>query len=339
MSNTDPVERLYGIVNRNGRQHVLDVLTGSVEDTDVAEQLDTIVDEIGQDRTEQLLGVGDLPWVTLWVTNRSSDLSDKRQELVNRLKDLWDDGKIASFSTNRVPPTVRREGPHTRRDHVERHRQFRRWARQHGLTLSAFDRTDDAVKFPGTFLTVRNVHYRTYSLPTEDRDPTGLVAVFPCFDGTTRYTVRSYLEALDEGQHWRSRTAQMGITTPDYGDHGSIKARLAQSPTDTVGPNWTTVDDEEYVGYTTVGGSGRLDLLFKHVEEERYLLVEVKPDPDDVDTAFGQVGRYRHQFLADSGIPSLGVDDVEVAIAAPEFREPHRELADEWDVRLITVNP
>lgn len=338
MSDTDPVERLYELMNRNGRQHVLDILRGDSEDPNVTDELDTIVEKLDRDRVEQLLGADGLPWLTLWVTNQLSELSDEQRALMDLLDDLWNDGKIASFDTSRVPPRLRREGPHTRPDHVERHRQFHRWAGRQGLKLPGFNSNDDFVEFPDMFLTVRNVSHGKYSLQTEDRDPTGLVAVFPCFDGTTRYTVRSYLEALDEGQHWRTRTRQMGITTPDYGDHGSIKARLAQSPADTVGESWRTADDEEYVGQTTVGGSGRVDLLFEHTEVERYLLVEVKSDPDRVDAAFGQVGRYRHQFLADSGIPDLGVDDIELAIAAPEFYEPHRELADEWNVRLIDVD-
>ena len=86
------------------------------------------------------------------------------------------------------------------------------------------------------------------------------------------------------------------------------------------------------------GDSGRIDLVFKSETDERYLLVEVKPDKDGVDSAFGQVGRYKHQFLANTSLPHLSTTDIRLAIAAPDVYDAHQRIAKEWDIELIQVN-
>lgn len=48
-----------------------------------------------------------------------------------------------------------------------------------------------------------------------------------------------------------------------------------------------------------------------------FLLVEVKPDRDAVDAAFGQVFRYRHQFLRDRTLPGSTL-----AMSASRLRPP-----------------
>lgn len=326
---------LYHLRNHRGADQLIQALE---EDTSPPSELNEIVEQIGESCVRQLLGADGEPWLSFWTTSQEENWSEKQSRLYEQIVELWEDGVIADFDYNRIPPRIETDPREGWEDYVEQHRQLRRWARFNDLEVRGFRREDGYVEFPETFLTVRNVYHRLYTLPTEDQDPTGLLGVFPCFDGRTQYTVESYLGSLSEGEGWRNRIEQMGITTPDHGEHGSIKAELAQDPGRTVGEKWTLVEDEESVGYTSASGTGRADLLFEHDETDRYLIVEIKPRSGSVDKAFGQVGRYRHQFLADHADLDLSVEDVEIAIAAPEFRDAHEALADEWGVRLVNVN-
>lgn len=158
--------------------------------------------------------------------------------------------------------------------------------------------------------------------------------MFPCSDEKTEYGIDHYLNALEEGIDWEELDSTAKLTTPDYGAHGAIKAHLKTNLSSIVGDEWAEAEDEYAVESER---RGQIDLLCRHEDGRRYLLIEVKPEKDKIDRAFGQILRYKHQFIADRNIPDLDPDKIELAIAAPAFYGFHSEAAEEVGIRLITV--
>ena len=95
--------------------------------------------------------------------------------------------------------------------------------------------------------------------------------------------------------------------------------------------------DEDPVGDKFAEDRGYIDLAFQHKSENRHLLVEVKPEKDLLDKAIGQIYRYKYKFLQESNLPHVTADDIELAIAAPEFHDTHVQAAEELGIDLIQV--
>lgn len=264
----------------------------------------------------------------------AEELRERKEEVVNRLETLEDEGMIEQYDVfekepKRVSTSYRNATTGYQKAAVERYDEFQRWATRHGFTLQPFfderplsPRTEDSVFFPDMYLVAR-----------EERK---LQGVFPCSDGETEYSIGYYLSALEEGRDWEHYDSAASLTTPDYGAHGAIKAHIKENLSSVAGEEWVEAEDEYAVESER---RGQIDLLCRHEDRRRYLLIEVKPkkDKDEIDKAFGQILRYKYQFIADRNIPDLTPDEIELAIAAPEFYDFHHEAAKQVGIRLITV--
>jgi len=161
---------------------------------------------------------------------------------------------------------------------------------------------------------------------------------FPCSDGKHEYTVEHLLNSLKENEdweNWEDKPSELSYKDPSR-IHGAIKSEVNSRSEKHLGEEWQYSDDEYTVGSRESGG--KIDLVFKHESETRYNLVEVKPskDTEKIDRVFGQLFRYKHAFVDDK--VSVGLDDVEITIAAPDFHYSHEEAADELGINLVPTD-
>lgn len=340
MKREEAIETISREWEHSGVEKIVAALQGDPPPDAPDGELGPAIDVLGEDRVRQLLGLDGELWYTVYSIRGSEDAREKRDEVVDRLDALWDDGKIADYDTQTVPSRTKPGQLHTDAQLEEAFRAYNGWAARHDLTLDPFFRTEkggDEYVFPDVFLVVRSQRGRLYSLPTSDRDTSGLVGVFPCADGATQYSVADYLSAVEAGVDWREWTESEAPSSPDWGAHGAIKGRLFEDPGETVGEEWVVPSDEVWVTGSSEDDVGQVDIVFEHESKSEYLLVEIKPERSKVDSAFGQIGRYKYQFLANSDLPHLSPEDVHLTIAAPDFHDSHRRVAEEWGVELVEV--
>lgn len=267
-------------------------------------------------------------------SEKTEEIKERRDAVIKRMEQLEANGKIADCDVfNKAWDRMIGSGHRDNRGGgmkfaVDKYDEFNRWATRNHLSIrphfNQVDTLGGMIRFPDLCLAAY--------------EGSNVRGVFPCSDETTVYSIEDYLDAMKAGEDWRDWKQANPSITPDWGLHGDIKLNLIYNTNETVGEEWEFVVDE----YSVQSGSyqeewGRIDLVFQHTSQERYLLVEVKPDKDEVDTAFGQALRYRYQFLGDRTIPDLGPSDIELGIAAPKFYESHQKAADEVGIRLIPV--
>lgn len=332
------IQTVYKARNFHGTEGVVAAVERG-DEGNLFEGLDQAVKVLGESRTRQVLGLKGGYWITLYTTQDTPETEQRQESVIARLQDLWEEGKIAAYSGRSAPKHARADGHNDHRHWMEAFHQYRAWAGRHQLNLEPFFTTRDnreRAVFPDLFLVARSQAGRLYKLPSGDRDTSVLEAVFPCSDGEQHYVIEDYLDSVETETHWLEKRESEGPTIPDSGTHGAIKGRLFRNPGETVGEEWTLPSDE-YPVELSEEDRGWVDIVFQHRSEKQYMLVEVKPDADKVDDAFGQVGRYKHQFVESNALPHLTADQVHVAIAAPEFHDSHRRLAEEWGVNLIEV--
>jgi hypothetical protein len=254
---------------------------------------------------------------------REPEISDEAMERWERLEnkpaaleydEKIDDGEKETFWNRSIPERKYKDDVRISR--------WRRWARNRGFEIPLKKLSgNDRLVLPEIFLTLN-----------EDGQLKGF---FPCSDGETGYSVEWILNCLEEGRDWEKwEDNPSTLSTKDPSRvHGAIKSHIKNNPEELLGEGWRYSEDEYVVG--GFGGGGQIDLIFKHESETRYNLVEVKPskETEKVDRAFGQLFRYRHSFVNDK--ISVGVGDVELTIAAPDFHDSHREAAEELGISLV----
>lgn len=255
------------------------------------------------------------------------------ETLEDELADLEDSDKIESYWVMTTPSGVPRVDDPTRggmgRSMTKRYEEYRSWESREGLQLGAGfrERTTGTnyIEFPELFLEVRK--------KSEVR------GVFPCcerVDGDLyEYSIENYLEALKTEEDWRTHRPEKP-TRLSHTEHDAIQVYLKKHMEE-INPDWAYFGMEYSLENTQrTTRNARVDLVFKHKHEsERYLLVEVKPDQESVDEAFGQVLRYRHAFCDIHSTPNLDPDQIELAIAAPEIGEYHKQAASELGIGII----
>lgn len=264
--------------------------------------------------------------------DKTEEMQERRDSIVDRMEELEADGKIAEFEVfdkawdRLISLEHRNNRGGFMKLALDRYDEFTRWATRNSLSLrprfNEVDTLGGMIRFPDACLAAY--------------EGTNVRGVFPCSDEKTVYEIEDYLSALEADKNWRDWKQANPAITPEFGAHGDIKLHLIYNTDDTVGEDWEFVVDE----YAVQSGRyeeehGRIDLVFKHTTNREFLLVEVKPDREKADAAFGQVLRYRYQFLGDQTLPGLDSGDVQLAIAAPEFYESHQKAADEIGIRLI----
>ena len=282
------------------------------------------------------------PRVELFVRNifepdepeRAKTVQTHRNKIVNKLKQLEISGKISEYELHDkawdhlISSGHRKAAGGHSKGALERYDEFSTWAAMSGFSIQPYFNEDETlegyVRFPDLCLAV----YEGFNVRS----------VFPCSDETTVYSIEDYLDSVEEGVDWKIWTQDHDSITPDWGPHGDVKFPLIYDSSTYLGDEWEFVEDEYHVtSGEFIEEQGQIDIVFKHQTEERYLLVEVKPDRDLVDKAFGQALRYRYQFLSDRSNPALGLDEVDLAIAAPGFHEYHEKAAEEVGIRLLYI--
>lgn len=267
------------------------------------------------------------------MPDRYTEVTTEFARLEDRIEELEQAGKIAEYTAfakgwdHRVNLAHRNNaGGHAKRV-LEQFERCRSWAHRSEVSLEGFQeveiRGERYAEFPDLCLVAE-----------VDRTVTG---VFPCLDGTKRYSIDDYLDALAAGRDWRSWQPSTTLSTPDRGDHGAIKTQLIDSSESLLGPDWEFVADEYSVPMDSGEGYGHIDLVFTHEADTSFLLVEVKPGVDEIDQAFGQLLRYQEGFLQDRSLPYLSTDDIELAIASPHFAGVHKTAASRHDIRTVEV--
>lgn len=81
------------------------------------------------------------------------------------------------------------------------------------------------------------------------------------------------------------------------------------------------------------GEQGFIDLLFED-RKARWLLVEVKSGPDELDKAIGQVLRHRHLFARQNG---LSKDTIRIAVCSPFVPAHSRSICEESGIQWFEV--
>lgn len=264
-----------------------------------------------------------------------SDPKSRAEQLEDRLMPLQKRELVDSYRISPSPDGVQQQNDPTRggqaRSWTKRFNRYQQWARQTGVGLipefKQRELTHTRLEFPPLHLTVRS--------------STDLKGVFPCVEHDPaegiihRYTIDKYLNALEENRDWRTHRSS-NPRNLTHTTHDRIQAWLATTP-DYLFDEWHHIETEYSLSSTSLSDDdARVDLVFKQADEtERYLLIEVKPESDKVDKAFGQLLRYRYAFAEHHTTPDLEPDDVELAIATPEIGEYHERAAANLDITVI----
>lgn len=265
----------------------------------------------------------------------SDELKDRVNQLRTRMNELEQRDLIASYDIMTTTTGTPREDSQTRggvrRRYTELFDEYQKWARQHNLALGAgfYERESRTpyIEFPELYLVTR-----------AGLDIRG---VFPCVERPSEndvheYTITDYLTAVEKGNDWRTERPPTPRTF-ELTEHDMIQAHLKNNISEFVDESWKHFETEYSVIDTTSSKKeGRIDLVFRReINGEEYLLVEVKPGRDKIDKAFGQLLRYQYSFVEKHTTPNLETDQIELAIAAPNFYESHRKAADELGIYVI----
>lgn len=263
------------------------------------------------------------------------NLQTRLNHLEEKLKSLQERGTIDSYTKLVSLDSIRRENNPTRggqaRWGTERFDKYRQWARRTGVGLGPGFMEREVghtrLEFPSLYLIARSHREIKGVFPCVDRDPVK--------EEYHVYTITDYLEALEVGENWR--TARPSDPSQlVYTNHDRIQAWLAAAP-ERYFSEWDHFETEYSLSSAnSLHGDARVDLVFQQADgSERYLLVEVKPERDKVDKAFGQLLRYRHAFAEHHTTPGLRLKDIELAIATPEVDEYHERAASELGITVI----
>jgi hypothetical protein len=295
-------------------------------------------------------------WIDLCISLKKSernDLPDRFDTILEILNNLTGSDLISGFNTVKTPTSVRVSktkrltSANKEKGRENEFNTYQRWANRNDLSLEPFfirksQSTYEEIQFPEIYLVVKDAPDRLYTAPAApypDRDGLATVrGVFPCADSKRKYEITDYLNAVKNGENWKNRSINQSLSTPDHGAHGSIKSDVYQNSDRILGEEWLLLQDEYPVGEISSDDVGRIDLAFEHQSNERYLLVEVKPEKEKVDKAIGQIYRYKYKFLEDSNLPHLTPDDISLVIVAPEFHNTHIKAASELGVDLIEAS-
>ena len=331
MTSDDPGEAIHKARTAQGTETVIEYLNDETAlDEQYQEMLDAAVDEIGESRVRQVLGADGEPWLTLYMGRAvdDPDVLEQKEAAEDLLFDVWEEGGIANYDMTTIPTRV--SSVHRSRNNLELFKKCRSWAGRNNRSLRpGFEMDEEYVHFPPLFLVVRDSHDRLFLAAEERPDGAQIRGVFPhAHDGRVQ-SIRDCLIALRDGEEiLPEHPPEEALNThTDLGPHGAIKGHLYRYPARTVGAEWEPVGVEVATGNQSEDDRGRIDLLFAHRNQSRYLIAEVKSSAEQVDKAFGQAYRYKHRFTNDRY--GITPDQIEMAIAAPQFYSAHESAADE----------
>ncbi len=186
------------------------------------------------------------------------------------------------------------------RHHVRLSRIF--GSRKHGFTF-----------LPSQFLLVRE---------SEE-----LREVFPCEISGVEKGIIDFLEALKQGIPWTTYQVPAARKTR----HEIIVENIIQRP-DVLESGLHLVGRNAQVSQR-FGELGYVDLIFKD-REDKYLLVEVKVKPGEIDKAIGQILKHRKLFTKQN---SVSTESVRLAIAGPNISMQQKEICQEAGIKYFEV--
>jgi hypothetical protein len=134
-----------------------------------------------------------------------------------------------------------------------------------------------------------------------------LVEVFPCRVGDTEIGLLDFLGRLKRGEAWNTISYRAGKKTKHEELIGRI---LSNSNNLEIG---LTLHGKNVHVSQNFGELGFIDLIFTD-KNNRYLLVEVKVKPGEIDKAIGQILKYRELFARQNFVEK---ERVRVGIACP----------------------
>lgn len=161
-----------------------------------------------------------------------------------------------------------------------------------------------------------------------------LEGVFPCVYDESNAVIgpEDYLTTVEDGGSWRP-------TDPDLVDIAHedkldvITSYLMGHPEE-LGGRWIYAESD-----VDVGVEGTIDLVYEHEREDRYMIVAVKPNPNDreaLDRAFGELLRYRRGF--NESRPDATMDGIDLALAGPSFPDIYEWIVRDAAIELVTVD-
>lgn len=154
-----------------------------------------------------------------------------------------------------------------------------------------------------------------------------LKEVFPCEISRVKKGIIEFLESLKQGTPWTNHDVPATRKTK----HEIIAEKIIQNPN--VLEGGLHFEGRNVQVSQNFGELGYIDLIFKD-RENRYLLVEVKVKPDEIDKATGQILRHRKLFVGQNSIPT---ELVRLAIACPYIPQHQREVCEEVGIKCFEI--
>lgn len=151
--------------------------------------------------------------------------------------------------------------------------------------------------------------------------------VFPCEINGIEKGIAEFLEALKQGLPWTRYVVPATRKTK----HEEIAEKIIQ--------NSNMLEDGLYFEGRNVqvsqdfGELGYIDLIFRD-KGNRFLLIEVKVKPEEIDKAIGQIMRHRKLFIKQNLVTS---ESVRIAIACPYISLLQREICDEAGITCFQI--
>jgi hypothetical protein len=151
--------------------------------------------------------------------------------------------------------------------------------------------------------------------------------VFPCRIGQNEVGIIEYLEALEEGRPWTK-----GVQSKKDGAHEKIVEAIIGQPAE-LEQGLSFINRDVQVGQS-ISDIGFIDVVFKD-SKGSYLVVEVKPQPTELDEAIGKILRHRKLF-ADQN--NLEEKRVRAGIVCPHFSDSHRTICQEIGIEVFVIS-
>ena len=153
-----------------------------------------------------------------------------------------------------------------------------------------------------------------------------LKEVFPCRIGKNQVEIIEYLEAVEKGRPWTK-----GVQSKKDGAHEKIVEGIIAHPSE-LERGLSFVNRDVQVGQN-ISDMGFIDIVLQD-SKGSYLLVEVKPQPAEVDEAIGKILRHRKLFADQNNLQDKSI---RVGIACPQFSDSHKKICQAIGIELFIV--
>lgn len=241
---------------------------------------------------------------------RDPQISEKHKEILFLLDDLRHLSKISGFELYETDNTFGEEA--VRQGFLNNLREF---GTKHHVRLRHIfgSRKYGFTYLPAQFLLV---------MSGEE-----LKEVFPCEISGVEKGIVEFLKFLKQGIPWTNHNVPATRKTK----HEIIAEKIIQNPN--VLERELHFEGRNVQVSQDFGELGYIDLIFKD-HENKYLLVEVKVKPEEIDKATGQILRHRKLFVGQNSIP---MESVRLAIACPYIPQHQREVCEEVGIKCFEI--